>query len=319
LPYLFSPFSKLWAGPGETRYLPHSFHSIQHDLPPFTRPTGQTLFNANNYPFNTPHFIVVSTPGVATFSLVRLPSHLAVAVREPLLRLNNPLRSVISFSTMPPSFNFALFLILVISLVSALQPATRQDLEAYRPRIKHASFKRETLEKRSKPSSCRKIKTAVVSKPATHPKETSSGSSSSSSTGTSSSFEEQVLNTHNQARAEHGANPLAWDNDLASSALAWAQRCKFQHGGEGDAGQNIAAGYDSVAAIVNAFMAEEKDYQEGVPSHFTQVVWKATKFIGAACVPCNGILESGLTQDFCVFNYGPAGNVAGEYAQNVQL
>ena len=41
----------------------------------------------------------------------------------------------------------------------------------------------------------------------------------------------QMLTLHNNLRATHGANPLSWDNNLASKAQQWANGCVFQHSG----------------------------------------------------------------------------------------
>lgn len=41
----------------------------------------------------------------------------------------------------------------------------------------------------------------------------------------------QYLTAHNRVRAQHGANPLSWDEELASKAREWANRCVFEHSG----------------------------------------------------------------------------------------
>lgn len=54
-------------------------------------------------------------------------------------------------------------------------------------------------------------------------------------------------------------------------------------------------------------------------SHFTQVVWKSTTHVGCAVVECNLSLynPSWWPAKYVVCNYSPAGNVEGEYKDNV--
>ena len=40
---------------------------------------------------------------------------------------------------------------------------------------------------------------------------------------------EQYLAAHNDFRAQHEANPLMWNDDLATKAQEWANRCIFEH------------------------------------------------------------------------------------------
>jgi len=69
--------------------------------------------------------------------------------------------------------------------------------------------------------------------------------------------------------------------------------------------------------------AEEKDYDPNnpVPSHFTQVVWKSSKELGCATVTCAAgtiFPASYGPSRYTVCEYSPAGNVIGEFPQNVQ-
>jgi uncharacterized protein YkwD len=79
-----------------------------------------------------------------------------------------------------------------------------------------------------------------TSPPATQPEPTSTPASSSSqpaspspssssSSSTSSSDIDAYLNGHNTFRSTHGASPLTWSDELASTAQAWASGCKFEH------------------------------------------------------------------------------------------
>ena len=53
--------------------------------------------------------------------------------------------------------------------------------------------------------------------------------------------------------------------------------------------------------------------------HFSQIVWKGTTHVGCATVTCNslGNVDSSEALPFTVCNYSPAGNVGGEYGDNV--
>jgi len=87
-------------------------------------------------------------------------------------------------------------------------------------------------------------------------------------------------------------------------------------------GENIAAGYSSSGDAVKDWFAEGSKYNYNSPGfseeagHFTQVVWKGTGAVGCAAAYCNGMLGSGKSW-FLVCNYNAAGNMEGEYPQNV--
>jgi len=144
------------------------------------------------------------------------------------------------------------------------------------------------------------------------------GSSSSTGSKTSTSDEQAYLNGHNTVRAQHGAVALTWDDTLAAAAQKWANNCKFQHSGGslGPYGENLAAGTGdfTIAQGLNAWASEP---YTGQPSHFTQMVWKATTKVGCAVQSCTGILGSDPAQ-FYVCEYSPQGNVIGQFDQNVQ-
>lgn len=68
--------------------------------------------------------------------------------------------------------------------------------------------------------------------PTPTPSPTSSTPSSTPSTPSSSSGDVSTwLSAHNVVRAQHGANPLSWSDDLAAKAQQWANGCVFQHSG----------------------------------------------------------------------------------------
>ena len=55
--------------------------------------------------------------------------------------------------------------------------------------------------------------------------------------------------------------------------------------------------------------------------HFSQMIWKSTTHVGCATVDCSG---KGNMDSFAkpaiytVCNYGPAGNMGGAYAKNIE-
>ncbi|KLO11772.1 PR-1-like protein [Schizopora paradoxa] len=137
----------------------------------------------------------------------------------------------------------------------------------------------------------------------------------------------QMLTLHNNLRATHGANPLSWDNNLASKAQQWANGCVFQHSGGtlGPFGENLAAGTGSfsVTSAFNAWANEESSYDPSnpQPSHYTQVVWKGTTAVGcfAATCPAGSIFPSNFGSAlYYVCEYSPAGNVIGQFGSNVE-
>jgi len=150
----------------------------------------------------------------------------------------------------------------------------------------------------------------------------SSGTSDASTSDTSQSDIDQYLSAHNTFRAQHGADPLTWNDTLASYAQNWVDACNFVHSG-GPYGENLAAGTGDfgIAAAIKLWTDESSQYDanDPQPSHFTQVVWKSTTQVGCAVNGCNGIFDPsyGIAQ-YYTCEYSPPGNYIGEFAQNVQ-
>ena len=133
-----------------------------------------------------------------------------------------------------------------------------------------------------------------------------------------------LLAAHNRVRAQHCAAPLAWSAELAAVAQKWADHlrhegCAFEHS-QTDYGENLAAGSDGALdadGVVGMWYGEidKYDFRRGGFSmetgHFTQVVWRGTTKVGCGTSRC-----SGMTIWVC--NYDPAGNVEGEYRENVE-
>jgi len=136
----------------------------------------------------------------------------------------------------------------------------------------------------------------------------------------------QYLSAHNTVRAQHGAVNLIWNNTLASAGQQWANGCKFKHSGGslGPYGENLAAGTGSgfdIAAAITLWTDEVSEYDPSnpQPSHFTQVVWKATTQVGCGVQSCDGIFDPSYGKaNYYVCEYYPAGNVIGEFSENVQ-
>jgi hypothetical protein len=110
------------------------------------------------------------------------------------------------------------------------------------------------------------------------------------------------LTAHNKRRknlfsANNVSNvPLSWNAKLATSAQNYADKliklpgCQIQHGYDGDSygGENLAATSgnwkDSPAPtpekVLNGWFNDEQSLPFGQKPHFTQVGWRATKYVG---------------------------------------
>jgi pathogenesis-related protein 1 len=129
------------------------------------------------------------------------------------------------------------------------------------------------------------------------------------------SQKQEALSTHNQFRAIHHAPPLIWDDTLANYAKHYASQCVFKHS-HSPYGENLAAGYPTISAGINAWYAEQKKYSYFWPGfsyktgHFTQVVWKSTERLGCAFVLCDGKnSKNGRPWHYLVCEYNPPGNM----------
>ncbi|TFK40985.1 CAP domain-containing protein [Crucibulum laeve] len=144
---------------------------------------------------------------------------------------------------------------------------------------------------------------------------------------TSNSDIQAYLAGHNSIRAQHGASPLTWSDNLASKAQQWANGCQFHHSGGslGAFGENLAAGTGGsygIASAIKSWTDEVSQYNPNSPqpSHFTQVVWKGTTQVGCALQLCDGIFAASFGKaKYYVCEYSAQGNIIGEFAENIQI
>ncbi|XP_076820681.1 uncharacterized protein LOC143465995 [Clavelina lepadiformis] len=146
---------------------------------------------------------------------------------------------------------------------------------------------------------------------------------------------EQCLNSHNYYRCLHGAQPLSYDNQLARTAQAYANRLA-RDGSRGitsmnpsrigyarprGVGENLASNrqegkkYDVKEAVADWY-AEGLMYDYDAQAHsyntahFSQVIWKDTKSVGC------GIEKVGH-KIYVVAHYRSSGNSPGHFLQEV--
>jgi len=134
--------------------------------------------------------------------------------------------------------------------------------------------------------------------------------------GQTSLNKQQLLERHNYYREQVNVPPLKWSEKLAKYAQEWAdklaKKCELKHRTEDKFGENIywSSGEVNAENVVNFWAKEEKYFNHRRPiykygkgyGHYTQMIWKDTKFVGAAVANCkNG-------GQIWVCNYDPAGN-----------
>ncbi|KAK0465394.1 CAP domain-containing protein [Desarmillaria tabescens] len=150
-------------------------------------------------------------------------------------------------------------------------------------------------------------------------------SETSSSSSTPSSDIITYLDAHNTIRAQHGATGLTWSDELAGKAQQWANGCVFEHSGGslGSFGENLAAGTGSGYTINSAIKSwtDEASMILTIQSRLIspRLFGKATNQVGCAVQSCDGIFDASFGKaSYYVCEYSPAGNVIGQFAENVQ-
>ncbi|KAI3841349.1 hypothetical protein MKW98_007830 [Papaver atlanticum] len=139
----------------------------------------------------------------------------------------------------------------------------------------------------------------------------------------STDFINQMLVSHNAARAVVGVPPLVWEPLLARYARVYSNQrrgdCELIHSpGEGF-GENLFWGqghkYWNATIAVGEWVAEKQWYNydkntclpDKVCTHYTQIVWRSTIRVGCAQIVC----DSGDT--FITCEYYPPGNYIGSW------
>ena len=142
-----------------------------------------------------------------------------------------------------------------------------------------------------------------------------------------SKYRAEALNIHNKLRIKHGSPELILTKELNELAQDYADKIIMHEAkkifpppifNDSLLGENILLSKEQNAKyICNKWYDEcknynynEEKYQEG-KTHFTQIVWKETSQVGFGFVLNNNNLCS-------VALYYPAGNVLGEFRNNVQ-
>eukprot|EP00873_Tetraselmis_striata_P040020 jgi/Tetstr1/460284/TSEL_005584.t1 len=136
----------------------------------------------------------------------------------------------------------------------------------------------------------------------------------------------QWLIEHNARRQKYHTRfgrsyvPLKWSVDLARSSQNYANKliripgCEIQHGYQGDSygGENLASRFSSSSDLLShsaddvlTAWAEREENLPGMEAgHYTQVVWRATRYVG-----CAQARKSGCTISVC--RYMKPGNCNG--------
>ena len=107
--------------------------------------------------------------------------------------------------------------------------------------------------------------------------------------------------------------PIKWNAEIAQTAQAHANNCKFQHAPQSQRmyngktlGENLSFGspydYYGTAKMVKLWEDEKKDYTypagpDSKTGHYTQIINKGVTEIGCACSKCNG------NEKICVCRY----------------
>ncbi|KAF3936873.1 hypothetical protein ABW19_dt0205734 [Dactylella cylindrospora] len=142
-----------------------------------------------------------------------------------------------------------------------------------------------------------------------------------------SSFKDEVLRIHNEYRAKHGVPNLQWDNSLVQYAKDNTPTCVYDgvHSPNLNAdgiGENMARGsgeYADVGLMTRKWYTTEVDgypfdnpYWIHGKGHMTQMIWKSTTRVGCMAKNCGG--RTGI---YLKCNYSPAGNIGGQWEENI--
>lgn len=131
------------------------------------------------------------------------------------------------------------------------------------------------------------------------------------------------LGDHNRERAAYGSPPLAWDEDLARGATAYARilasEGRLRHSAKGERrgqGENLwlgTRGAYAPGAMTGTWLEEKRFFRRGVfpnvsrtgdwrhVGHYTAMIWPTTTRVGCG-------LASSPRWDVLVCRYSPSGN-----------
>lgn len=93
-----------------------------------------------------------------------------------------------------------------------------------------------------------------------------------------SDFERMYVDTHNKLRARTGAGPLTLDRKMADYAQNHVENCVFKHSDPYVYGENLGAGYATIADSIQAWFDEWTKYPFDKPdfyvSHRSSIISK---------------------------------------------
>ena len=154
------------------------------------------------------------------------------------------------------------------------------------------------------------------------------------------SDKQKLLDTHNDQRSETalgqtGSQPMAtnmiklvYDDDIAATAKAWADRCEFEHDFDSNFGENLyvtgstADDRDNIEQLVSGIQGwfeEHEDFTYSSNScesgkacgHYTQNVWADTQKVGCGYAECPEATFGLPYEILLVCRYDPPGNFVG--------
>jgi predicted small lipoprotein YifL len=130
---------------------------------------------------------------------------------------------------------------------------------------------------------------------------------------------QQYMVFHNLKRCWHAVDDIVWDDALAATAKAHAQKCTLTKDTSiaGVYGENLAygEGLGQIKAQDDWYMQflyfpyGEKNGTANT-QEFSNIVWKGTTKIGCGSALCG-------SKNYYVCRYSPRGNVEGQYDKNV--
>ncbi|CDU22247.1 related to fruiting body protein SC7 precursor [Sporisorium scitamineum] len=146
-----------------------------------------------------------------------------------------------------------------------------------------------------------------------------------------------ALDLHNAERARYGLPLLQWNAELANMASCWADLKAYGHSEDHfcASGENIAMGLgdpcysnpmEGMKNAIYSFLDEDRNWAQSPHEnesngHWTQAVWKDTRFVGCAVSQRKDFMEGYSPNErasmFIVCEYYPAGNVEGQFGSQV--